>query len=153
MSFSFITTDIVLLIAIFIIFAVISFYSGTKLITQSVVSFYIATYIHTNLSQFQDREPREYIIGYIIVFAIVFFLTKRYIKGRKSEEKNHRFLEAVLLGLTGTILLLVLNYSILPINALYNFTTPFEKLFTTTVPFGIWLIIPLLLLFITHWKR
>lgn len=149
----FLTLDIVIILVIFIALMVVSFRSGTKFVTQGILTFYIATYIHTHFPQLQNPQPAVYIIGYIIVFALVFFILKHVSRGRKSDETKHRLWESLLLALAGTVLILTLNYVILPVQTLYDFTIPFEEFFTGKIPFNLLLIIPLLLMYVTHLRR
>ena len=68
----------------------------------------------------------------------------------RSYKNSKRTFDAVILSLASVTTLLTIYYHIIPLSSVYSFTLPVERLFTVNVPYGVWLIIPIVALIIAN---
>lgn len=150
-SLGFLSLDIIVLIVITIIFFILSLKMNKKPLITSIVAFYPATLIYTNFPYFELASTWAQIGAYAVLFIAIYIIARRNISVRRHYTQRKEIFGSLLLSVVATILLLVLYYLVLPpLQSLYKFTYTFETFFTETIPFGMWLILPIIVLLMTN---
>lgn len=117
-----------------------------------IFSLYISLllYIHfpyiDKLLLFKGSDIKILLSNAIIFFTfvvVVYVIIERVIFADYPNRGMMRFIEALLLSLAATSLLLAFAYNILPIASFYSFSPPIELLFSSSIFFFWWLIVPL----------
>lgn len=149
-SFAFLTLDIIILAAVLLVCMLLYFRNGSTILTCLILAFYPATYIHGHFPYLKFDSDMVSIGAYVVLLFVIAIMIRNIIHGRHAHGFVQKVIYGLILAVSATILLLVLNYNILPVDAFYNFTLPFEGIFTEKVPVGIWLIVPLVGVYFVH---
>jgi len=140
---SFITINILILIIIFVALFSWSLYGGKKVIARFILAFYPTTLIFQNFPYLKIDSAILQIIAYALIFAVIYFFMKKNLTARNTYSGGRKIFDGIILSLSGTILVLITYYYLLPISDLYTLNLSFSNIFTETLPLGLWYIIPL----------
>ena len=124
-------------------------------ISSLIVSIYITALLYANLFFIKqltlvkgaDELFWNHLAIFIIILIPVFFLINKYISAPVSRGAM-KPLRAVLLLIALVGLILTVLYHIIPLEPIYNLPAQVDQLFASETAFTVWLIAPLLVLFI-----
>ncbi|MFT5179505.1 MAG: hypothetical protein ACI9GH_000031 [Candidatus Paceibacteria bacterium] len=149
-NLAFLTLDVIILIAIAVLFFALSMYAGKKVLARLILLFYPTTLIFENLPYVSLENIYARIGAWALIFVILFFLLEKNTGAKKLYSGGRKFLDGVILSIAATVIVLVLYYHVLPIGQIYSFSLPFSEFFTSKVPYGVWIAIPLLSFLLTN---
>lgn len=154
MSFSFLSGDILFIIITFVVIMGYTFYFGKSKIVSFILSFYPTVFIYNN-TPFLDKLlflDGELLITinklsiFMIIFIILNIITNRYVGTNYTYYKPPSMLSNIVLALGGVILVLVLSYSTISLDPLYNLGGGIDPIFGAENTIFYWSLVPLLLL-------
>jgi hypothetical protein len=149
-SFAFLSLDIIIILVIFIASVFISFTKGEYILARFLLSFYPATLIFLYIPYVSLNTAMSQVIAYIAIFAgCYFFLKKNFTTGR-SYKSSRRFADSVILGLSTVVTIMTIYYHVIPLDTIWKFSLPFSQYLTSIIPFGIWMLVPIIALTFTH---
>jgi hypothetical protein len=152
------STDILVLIALTLLFFAGTLYFGKRRAVAAILSLYVAFNIYINFAYinsvtFLNTTGDQITISHLIIFGLItllcFYIISSYIGTDFSFSKSHRLISALLLSVSITILLLLVAYYLIPIFRLYNFSPQIDSLFRGGTALFWWLMAPLAALLIT----
>ena len=150
-----ISSDTIIVLAIVALLLFIAFQFGKGYITSIIVSVYISAFLYTNaffvqklvfVSNDVSKLFWNHLGIFLLFFIPIFYLLRNIISGEYG--RRGKFIGGGLLAVATAGLILAIFYHVIPLNPVYNFSAGIDKLFATDMMFTIWLIIPLLALFI-----
>ena len=144
------SVDIIIVLVIAIAFFFLSFVRGEYILVRFLLSFYPTTLIFTNLPFVTLNGSITKVVVYAVILIIFFILLSKNMTAGRSYKNSKRTFDAVILSLASVTTLLTIYYHIIPLSSVYSFTLPVERLFTVNVPYGVWLIIPIVALIIAN---
>lgn len=154
MSISFLSADILFILVVFVVMLGYTFYFGKGKIVAFILSFYPSVFIYNN-TPFMDKIlflEGEMLLTinklsvFLIIFIILNIIINRYIGISYTYYKPPSFLSNTILALGGVILVLVLSYSTISLDVLYNPSDTIDRLFGGENTIFYWSLVPLLLL-------
>lgn len=153
-TFTAISSDTIIVLAIIALLFFIAFQFGKGYITSIIVSIYISAFLYTNAFfvqklVFVGNEASKLFWNHLGIFLLFFIPTFYLLRNIISGDYGRRgkFLGAGLLAIATAALVLAIFYHVIPLTPVYNFSSGIDKLFATDTMFTLWLIIPLLVLF------
>lgn len=158
-AFTSFSLDVIVLAVIGVLLFVYTIYHGKSKMVGALLSFYAAIVLFNNFFFLNNvllfrNSPGQIIISKLLIFAVFFGLilaaVKRATKSESSLGGSRGIASAVFLSLSGLILLLVLSYYTIPIEALYDFSPVIDKIFLAKNGVFWWLAAPLVVLFVTN---
>jgi len=149
-SLGFLTLDIIIILGLVLALFLLSLKFEKKILSKLIIIFYPATLIYTNLPYINPQGVYPQIGTYIGIFALLFFLIKKNATSKRVHSGFRKTLDGIILSVMVVIQWLTLYYLILPLDEAYSFSLPFSSIFTSTVPYGILILIPLVGLFVTN---
>ncbi len=153
-TFTAISSDTIIVLAIVALLFFIAFQFGKSFITAIIVSIYISAFLYMNAFfvqklVFVGNEANKLFWNHLGIFLLffvpVFYFLKNIISGDYG--RRGKLIGSGLLAIATAGLVLAIFYQIIPLIPVYNFSAGIDKLFATDTMFTIWLIIPLLVLF------
>lgn len=120
-----------------------------------VISIYISALIYSNAFFMQiltvaDSEGQlfwNHLAIFLILLVPIYFLVSRYVSMPYSRG-SMKHIRAFVVGIALVGLSLAMLYHIIPLEPIYNLPPYVDQVFASDTAFTIWLIIPLLALFI-----
>ena len=149
-SFAFLTLDIIIILVIFFLGVFISFSKGENILARFLLTFYPATLFYLYLPFISLSTPISQIAGYVLVFAGLYFLLKKKITTGRSYKKSKRLTDSTILSLGVLVTIMTIYYHIIPLETFWSFSLPFSQYLTSTIPLGVWLLIPAISVALTH---
>lgn len=149
-SIGFLTLDIIIVLILAIILFFISLSKGEYVLARFLLSFYPTTLIFENLPYFTLSTAFSKIVAYAVIMVVFYLLLSKNFTARRSYNKRKKTFDGIILSLASVTTLLTIYYQILPLENVYKFTLPVETFFVSVIPYGIWLIIPIIALVITN---
>jgi len=147
--------DFFLLIAFFIVFTAYTFYFGKGRAATFIISLYVSTFLYLFFPYFEKLkglvETESGTIGIELSLFIAFLIITNIIIGRLiggvfSVSTLYSWFEGILLSISGTVLVLIFSYHIIPITQIYDFSPYLDALFEPAEYLFFWLSAPLLAL-------
>ena len=149
-SIGFLTLDIIIVLILAISLFFLSLSKGEYVLARFLLSFYPTTLIFENLPFVTLNGAFPKIAVYIaILFAFYFLLSKNF-TAKRSYKNSKKTFDGIILSLASVATILTIYYQILPLETVYKFTLPVETFFVSVIPYGIWLIVPIIALVITN---
>lgn len=149
-SIGFLTLDILIVLILLVILFFISLTKGESLLARFLLSFYPTTLIFENLPFITLNSDISKIATYITILIVFYILLSSNLTAKRSYTNGKKIFDGIILSLASVTTLLTIYYQILPLEKIYKFTLPVETFFVSTVPYGIWLIIPIIALIISN---
>lgn len=149
-SIGFLTLDILIVIALLIGFFFVSISKGEYVLARIILTFYPATLLYFYLPYVSVSGALPKVLTYIGIFIGLYLLIHKHFTAKRAYAKGRKTFDATLLSIATVSVLLTLYYHVLPLDVVYTFTLPVDNLFTSVLPFGVWMLIPLVLLAITN---
>lgn len=124
-------------------------------VASLIVSIYIAIVIYTNaffikvltIGKGTDQLFWNHLAIFLIILVPVFFLVNKFVHidsgGGLRKHGKMVLYTVVLIGLVTSLF-----YHVIPLNPIYDIPAPIDNFFASDTAFTIWLIVPLLALFI-----
>lgn len=120
-----------------------------------LLSIYIALVIYANAFFIKQltlvKDSDQLFWNHLAIFAILVFLVSLAIKGLISADFSRGGMRVVRMMLVATAtlgLLISIFYHVIPIDEVYDMPALFDKYFSSDTAFTVWLIIPVIALFI-----
>lgn len=145
----FLTLDVIILLAIFIITFFIAFKKSKKSVARFVLPFYVATLIYSTLP-FKVTEASAKVLLFLVVYAVLIFLMKKSITAAGGAYGGRHVLDSILLSFAAIFSLFIAYYKILPLDKIIKINFPFSSLILTNVPYYALIMIPLVLIYISN---
>ncbi len=149
------TSDMGVLIILFLIFFGITFWFGRGIIVAFILSFYPSVLLYLNLP-FLDKlmilqGDKLLLLNRGCVFLLLFILITVIINSYVSSlgglsGGGENLLKASALSLTGVLLVLILSYSVLNLDMLHDFSPSIDALFSSNARLFWWNIVPFVVL-------
>lgn len=149
-SIGFLTLDILIVLALLIGFFFVSMSKGEYVLARIVLTFYPATLFYFYMPYVSVSGALPKVLTYAGIFIGLFLLIGKHFTAKRSYAKGRKVFDAVLLSIATVLILLTLYYHVLPLDVVYSFTLPVDNLFTSVLPFGVLILIPLVLLAIAN---
>ncbi len=149
-SFAFLTLDLIIIIAIFVAGIFISFMKGEAILARFLLAFYPTTLFYLYLPFIDLKTSMSQIIGYVAIYAGLYFLLKRNFTTGHSYKTSKRMIDSTILSLGSLVAIMTIYYHIIPLGTLWQFSLPFSKYLISVVPLGVWFIIPAIAVSLTH---
>lgn len=149
-SFAFLTLDVIIILVIFIAGIFLSFVKGEYVLARFLLSFYPTTLFFKYLPFVSLKTATSQIVCYIAIYAGIYFLLRKKFTTGRSYKKSRRFIDSTLLSLGSLVTIMTIYYHIIPLETLWEISLPFSKYLTTTVPLGVWIIVPALVVAFTN---
>jgi len=149
------SSDVVIILALIAILFAYGLFAGKSHLVSFIISLYPAAFIFKLVPFFQDilgktSATAQDVLIKIVIFALIFMPIHLVINSLISTEfsfsRIRKFIEAGILGLTGTSVLVAFSYQVVNISKLYNFSAGIDKLFISGNFFW-WLIASFIVLF------
>lgn len=153
LSFS---SDAVTIAILAVIFASYGIFFGKGKLISIILSFYPSVYIFDSIPYFKkilSGSPitlSEAVVQGLIFLALfipINFVFKHFIHGEFSFSRIRKVLEAGILGLTATSLVILFSYHVINLQKIYNFSAGIDALFLGTNIFW-WLLAPFVVIFL-----
>lgn len=144
-------------IVVFVVFLVYAFVRGRQSITNLILGLYLALlitlefpYFDTILAQVHSPRNESFVmIGVFALFAIfATILFERLMPREYSEGTFEASGKKVVFALAATMLIMAYSYHVLPVTEFVDPGSPIQTLFAPENRFFIWLVIPLVVLFL-----
>lgn len=149
-SFGFISLDVILILLAIALLFFLSYKKGKRTIVSLTLALYPALIIFKNLPFVEISDNTSRALIFILIYAILFVLIKKYTHVKKNHSKQRKVVDSVLLTLSYLILLVsVYIYSIPSLANLYSFSPQVIKL-VGSIPYGVALLLPMIILFLTN---
>lgn len=150
---SYLSSDIVFLITIFVLFFVYSLYFGKSKIISLILAFYPAQFFYKSLPFLNSliflKGDNLILLNKIIIFAVILFIMNivfgRYVFHDSGFGGNHYF-KIVGYSLSGVLLVLLFSYSVVNIDQFHNFSPFLDNLFGSSGHIFWWNLAPLAIL-------
>lgn len=120
-----------------------------------LLSMYVALVIYTNAFFIQQltvvKDSEQLFWNHLAIFAILVVLVSLAIKGLVSADFSRgsmKLLKMILLAVAIFGLLISIFYHVIPIESVYDLPAIMDKYFSSEKAFTIWLILPVIALFI-----
>lgn len=149
-SFAFLTLDLIIILVLFIAGIFISFTKGEFILARFILSFYPTTLFYLYLPFISLNTPMSKIVGFIAIYAAVYFLLRKKFTTGRSYKSSKRFIDSTLLSLGSLVTIMTIYYHIIPLETLWTLSLPFSGYLTTIVPRGVWIIVPALVVAFTN---
>lgn len=149
-SFGFLTLDIIIVLAIFIVSVFISFTKGEYILARFLLTFYPTTLFFLYIPYIDLDTAMSQVIAYIIIFAGFYFLLKKNFTTGRSYKTSKRLFDSIILGLSTVVTIMTIYYHVIPLDTLWRVSLPFSQYITSIVPFGVWMLVPIIALIFTH---
>lgn len=154
--------DLIVIFILFGFFLGIGFQYGKKHIIALILSLYISSFIYL-FFPYTDRiiqlETSGFVLAIIITgisfvaFIVLYITLNRVVNISFPSSSSKRWLEASIVSIFSTTLILALSYHIFPIENIYDFSAPIDSFFESDEYFFWWLVVPLIALFFVGKKR
>ena len=153
--FSIAPLDLLIIFVLFGLFLGVGFQYGKRRIIALIISLYIASFVYLQFPYIEKILSFDagvfgvtaVVVSVFSVFFIVLYITvHRVVRASFPLRSGRRWLEAALLGIFSTTLVLALSYHVIPIEEIYDFSEPIDHLFESTEFFFWWLVAPLVIL-------
>jgi len=150
--------DVLLIGLLIIIFFIGIFYKARRLAIVTTISFYPSAFIFTQFPYWNNvlvqSSALSIFLSKAVVFGVLFtsayIILKRYIKQYTYYSEGYKsVIQPLLLAIGLVILLLIVVHSLVPIHGIYSISPEIRSLFTEQNIF-LWIITPLIILFITR---
>jgi len=149
----FISIDILVIIVVLVLLILLSFKFNKKLLTTLIISLYPTLLIFLNLPFIRLKDDISKSVFFIILYIVVAIAIKKNIRGMKCHRFNRKIIDYGALSISYLMSFFAVYIYIIPsLSAIYNFSDRVIALFDF-VPYGIWLILPLGVLFFTNKKN
>ena len=148
----FLTLDVVILLALFLVTFFIAFKKSKKSVARFVLPFYVATLIYSTLP-FEADEASSKVLLFAVTYGILVFLMKRSITASSGGYGARHFFDSLLLALAAIFSLFIAYYKILPIDEIIKINFPFSALILENVPYYLLISIPLVFVYISNAHR
>jgi len=151
---SFISTDIIALVVLFIIFFSYALYFGKNRMISLILSFYPALYL---FSSFPFTDKLIFMEGGIallinqIVLFLIFLIPLDIIIGRYVSSAGYggsKYLKMIGYSIALVVLVLVFSYSVVSLDSFYNFGSSVDNIFSNDYMFWLTLIPLAIILFL-----
>ncbi len=152
-SSSALTNDSIVLITLFVLFATYGLYFGKGRIISLLLAFYPAAFLFQNfpytskLLFLHGAQPEAFnkFLIFLLFLVPLDIIIGRFIFSESGYGGSFHFVRVAGLALIGVILTLVMIYSVVNLDAFYNFSPTLDSLFVPTNIFW-WLIGPFFLM-------
>ncbi|MFA7193981.1 MAG: hypothetical protein WC087_03640 [Candidatus Paceibacterota bacterium] len=149
-SFGFLTLDIIIVLAIFIGSVFLSFTKGEYILARFLLTFYPATLFFLYFPYIDLDTAISQVITYVVIFAGFYFLLKKNFTTGRSYKTSKRLFDSIILGLSTVVTIMTIYYHVIPLDTLWRVSLPFSQYLTSIVPFGVWMLVPIIALTFTH---
>lgn len=148
-----VSTDILIIVGIFILSSASAFYFGKSKIIALFFSCYPAILLFQDFPYKKELVFVKDGIGhginmYVLYTVFVFIVYKIISRFISADYEGNKFLHSVLIGISCTVLFLTLGHFILPLDEIHNFSARIDSWFTGGIGIFWWLLGPLLLLLV-----
>jgi len=152
LSFS---SDAVIIAILALVFAAYGIFFGKGKLISIILSFYPAVYIFDSIPYFKKiltsapitfSEALIQILIFLALFIPINFVLRHFIHGEFSSSRIKKVLEAGILGLTATSLVILFTYHGINLQKIYNFSSGIDSLFLSGNIFW-WLLAPFVIIF------
>jgi hypothetical protein len=146
------------LILVFVCFLIYAITAGRQSITNIILGLYFALLISIEFPFYSvilgstSNQQTESVLMLIVfgIFTIgATILFARLMPREYSEKKFEGFWKKILLALGASVLVMAFSYHALPVTDLITPGTPVQYLFGSEGSFFYWLLLPIIILFIT----
>lgn len=148
----FLTLDVIILLAIFIITFFVAYKKSKKSVARFIIPFYVATLIYSTLP-FKTIEASSKILIFLVVYAVLIFLMKKSITASSGSYGGRHFLDSLLLSFAAIFSLFIAYFKILPLDKIIKINFPFSSLILENIPYYILISIPLVLIYISNAQK
>lgn len=124
-------------------------------IASLIISIYAAAFIYSNaffVKQLTVVDGSSQLFWnklgiFLIILLPIFFLMKKIVSFTYTRG-GMRYVRTIVLGLALLGLILSMLYHVIPVQSIYDFPGSVDKVFASDSAFTVWLILPLVALFI-----
>lgn len=143
MSLGFLTLDILIILAIFVITFVFSFVSGKRKIIKFLLIVYPSILVFQNLP-FAFKDNLTQIGAFVGIFIVFYFLLRNNLTSPFGG--SSKFIGSLMTSIAAVFCLLIIYYKILPLESIFSLKLPFSGFWIQKIPFYITLTIPAVLI-------
>jgi len=145
----FLTLDVIILLAIFIITFFIAYKKSKKSVARFILPFYVATFVYSTLP-FKVTEASAKVLLFLVVYVVLIFLMKKSITAAGGAYGGRHIIDSILLSLSAIFSLFIAYYKVLPIEKIIKINFPFSNLILNSVPYYVLILIPLVLIYFSN---
>ncbi len=152
--FAWFSSDVILLISIFIVFLVFALYMGKGRIVSFILAFYPATFLY-NTFPFVDKvvvlEGEKFILLnklaiFLVIFIILNIVINRYVFTASEYTASDGLLRSGGLAFAALVLVVLFSYTTLNLDLMHDFSTSIDTVFTGPTKIFYWNLVPIILL-------
>jgi hypothetical protein len=152
-NFGFISLDIIILIFIIGILLFFSFKYGKKLTFSLILATYPSIYILKFLPYIELKTQTAYTVAFLLIYILFFFVFWKILYPRNASGKFKKTFEFLILSFSFILLLTaVSNVELSSLSSFINFSGFINKI-VASIPYGLSLIIPIIVIFFTTQKN
>lgn len=149
-SIAFLTLDLIIILAIFIFCFFLAFTRGEYLLARFLLAFYPTTLFYLYLPFIKLATPIAQVGGYVAIFIAMIFLLKKNLTTGRSYKKSKQLFDCLILSLASILTVMTIYYHIIPVDEFWALSLPFSQYLTSVIPFGVWILVPVIALTFTH---
>jgi hypothetical protein len=151
-SIGFISIDVFILILLIAVLILLSYKKGKKNLAALILAMYPALVVFNNMPFVEIDGNGSKALIFLITYLIFFALAKKYTHVKKNHTPGRKWTDSILLALSFIVLFMsVYIYAVPSLANIYGFSPTIVNLISE-IPFGVALIIPIVVLFITSKK-
>jgi len=152
LSFS---SDAVVIVSFAMVFAAYGIFFGKGKLLALILSFYPASFLFNAIPYFKKilnsapisiSEASIQVIIFLALFIPINFVFNQFVHGEFSFSRIRKVVEAGILGLAATSLVVVFSYHVINLQKIYNFSAGIDSLFLGGYIFW-WLLAPFVVIF------
>ncbi len=146
------------LIIVFAVFLIFAIKKGRQTVTNIILGLYLALLISKEFPFYDSifnstTSPQSEAVVMLVIFMfftlVATMLFARILPREYDEGPMQGLGRKILLALGGTILVIIYSYHVLPVTEFIHPGSPINYLFSSADNFFYWLLVPLLILFVT----
>ncbi len=145
----FLTLDVIILLAIFIITFFVAYKKSKKSVARFIIPFYVATFVYSTLP-FKATEASAKLLIFLVAYAVLIVLLKRSISAYGGGEGGRHVLDSLMLSFAAIFSLFIAYYKILPLDKIIKINFPFSAFILDKIPYYILILIPLALIYASN---
>ncbi|MSR71725.1 MAG: hypothetical protein EXS50_03675 [Candidatus Taylorbacteria bacterium] len=139
------SSDFIFLLCVVILFFLYGVFFARGRVISLIISLYPSSLI---LLKFPEAGRISQILLFLIIFGFLNFVLNKVIATNSFERIN--WIESLLLAMSGTLLVAVLFYAILPLGSLHTLSRPFVSFFNNPWIIFLGLSLPFIALLYRH---
>ena len=143
--------DIIVLLALFALFAFATYQYGKSYFTAFILAFYPAYFLFDIVkTKVSSKEPMVIIGLFVVSFGLVLYILRKTISAGYSYSQAKHWVDSIILSLGAISQIAFVYYHTLPqLSSVYNLSGQVDQIFNTTVPYIVLALIPFIALLIT----